>query len=256
MKKITAVLILVLVLASVAAEADQTLLFVADRDFSPYSSMVEGQPAGIDVDVLMEAAKRADVSLKVELKPWEELISMVEKGECVGAAGLFRTPEREQHAMFMDARPIHLSRYALFTKVGSVFKFDDYGDLKGKVIGTVSGVDLGEAFNAAKTSGGMHVKEYEDISLAIRGLLQGEIDSFAGNIDVTYARLKPMGMTSSVVYLPKMILVDKPAYVVLSRASDVVEDKDLLIQKLERSLDSMMRDGTYNRLAKRYLFRF
>jgi len=255
MKSLILVAALALAVLAGPVEARQNLLFIADVDFAPYSMISEGQPAGIDVEVLAEAAKRAGFMADVQFKPWDELVEMIKKGECDGAVGLFRSPEREKYAMFMDAAPIHYSDYVLFTKVGSKFSFRTYADLQGKTIGRVSGVTLGEEFEAALTEGKLQVKEYPDLATAIKGLLVNEIDAYAGNIDVTYYRLKSMGMTSSIVYLPKKIVADLPAYLVLSRASKV-EGKDRIIQGLERALDQMRKDGTYNKIARRYLLRY
>jgi len=230
-------------------------LFIADIDFAPYAMISEGQPAGIDVEVLAEASRRAGLTLDIQFKPWDELIAMVKSGECDGAFSLFRTPEREKVAMFMEATPVHYSDYVLFTKVGNKFSFRSYDDLSDKTIGRVAGTNLGDDFEAALTNGTLTIKEYPDLATGLRGLLMGEIDAYAGNIDVTYTRLKTMGMTSAIVYLPKKLASQRPAYLVMSRASKF-KDKDRLIQALEQQLDLMRKDGTYNKIAKRYLFRF
>ena len=196
-------LALVLTFLAAPVQAGQNLLFVADVDFAPYSMITEGQPAGIDVDVLAEAAKRAGFAIDIEFKPWDELIETLKKGECDGAFGLFKDPGREKYALFMDASPIHYSDYVLFTKVGSKFSFRSYADLNGKIIGRVAGITLGDEFEAAAVAGQMKVRNYPDLASALKGLLVNEINAFAGNIDVTYYRLKSMGMTSSIVYLPR-----------------------------------------------------
>jgi len=235
--------------------AERPIVFVADVDFAPYSMLIDGRPAGIDVDVLTEAARRAELEVDIRFRQWDRLIEMVEKGECDGALSLFKSGERERHVMFMEAKPIHLSDYVLFTRVGAKFAFNSYADLKGRRIGKIAGIELGTEFDAAASSGGMLVQEYQDITDAMRGLINADIDAFAGNIDVTYWRLKEMGMTSSIVYLPRKVVEGKPSYLVLSRASDIKE-KAMIIQKLEFALDTMRKDGTYNTIAKRYLFRF
>lgn len=240
-------------LAGPSIAADPVI--VTNVDFAPYSMITQGAPAGIDVDVLAEAARRAGITLDVQFKPWDEAIEMVKKGDVDGAFSLFHTPEREQFAMFMDAVPIHYSDYVLFTTVGNKFAFNTYADLSGKIIGRVAGTDLGPDFSAAHQKKDITVKEYPALSEALRGLIQGEIDAYAGNIDVTYYRLKSMGMTSSIVYLPKKLVEQKPAYLVMSRASKF-EDKDGLIHSLERTLDLMRKDGTYNKLARKYLLRY
>jgi len=247
--------VLALFLLTAPAQAQQPPLFVADQDFAPYSMQVDGRPAGIDVEVLTEAGRRAGVAFNIELKPASQVISMLENGQCTAAFGLFRTPERERIGMYMDSVPVHTSDYVLFTKVGSRLDFDGYEGLTGKVIGRLANTDLGEEFNKMADAKIFDVKDYTDQAAIITGLLNGEIDAFAGNIDVTYTRLKTMGMTSSIVYLPRKILEGKPAYLVFSRASSQT-GKDVMLQKIERALDMMIKDGTYNKIARRYLLRF
>lgn len=245
--------ILIVPLAATAAE--RPLVFVADVDFAPYSMLIDGRPAGIDVEVLTEAARRAGLKVDIQFRQWDRLVKMVEKGECDGALSLFKNSDRERYAMFMEGKPIHYSDYVLFTRVGAKFPFGSYADLKGKKIGKIAGIELGAEFDKAASSGGMIVQEYQDITDAMRGLVTADIDAFAGNIDVTYWRLKEMGMTSSIVYLPQKLVEGKPSYLVISRASNIAE-KAMIIQKLEFALDTMRKDGTYNAIAKRYLFRF
>jgi polar amino acid transport system substrate-binding protein len=242
-------------LFAATARAESPLQFLADRDFAPYSMVIDGEPTGIDVDVFNEAARRAGLELNIQTQPLETVLERLKNGSCDGALTLFRSPDRERYALFMEATPVHYSDYVLFTKVGGRFPFNSYDDLAGKVIGMVVGLDLGPEFAAARAKGDMLVKEYQDQRAIMAGLLGGEIDAFAGNIDVTYYRLKAMGMTSSVVYLDRKLLTGKPSYAVLSRAAKR-EDKAEIIQALERALDQMSKDGTYNAIARRYLLRF
>ncbi len=246
--------LLALTLLTGPAQA-QPVLFVSDVDFAPYSMIIEGQPAGIDVDILVAAAKRAGIDIDIEFKPWDELVRMMKQGECDGAFSLFLSPEREKEALFLEAEPIHFSDYVLFTKVGADFDFTTYDDLSSKTIGRVAGTSLGSEFDAALAAGKLTVKEYPDLAASLRGLLTGEINAYAGNIDVTYYRLKAMGMTSSITYLPKKLVKQKPAYLAMSRASKY-KDKERVIQGLERALAKMRKDGTYNKIARRYLLRY
>jgi polar amino acid transport system substrate-binding protein len=254
MRSLIAALVLVATLLAPAAQAQQ-LTFVGDVDFAPYSMMSEGRPSGIDVEVLAEAARRAGVDVRIVLRPWDELIRMLKAGECHGAFSLFRGEGRSEYAIFLDTVPLHLSDYVFFTKVGDRFSFRSYDDMAGKTVGRASGISLGEEFDAAAATGGMILRDYPDQAAALGALVAGEVDAYAGNMDVTYNRLKSMGMTSSIVYLPKKILSQRPAYAVLSRAADIPERAEV-VQRLERALDQMRRDGTYRTIAHRYLLRF
>ncbi len=254
MKRLLLIMLFTVTLLAGPAQA-QSITFVADIDFAPYSMISENNAAGIDVDILNEAARRAGVAIELQFQPWDQLVKMVEKGSYDAALGFFKTPEREKAVQFMEATPIHYSDYVLFTKVGDKFSFATYDDLTGKIIGRVAGTDLGKEFHDAHDQGKLTVKEYPNLSAALKGLLMGEIQAYAGNIDVTYYRLKAMGMTSSIVYLPKKLVSQRPAYIVLSKAS-TFPGKELIMQKIERSLDQMRRDGTYGKIARRYLLRY
>ena len=244
--------LLVLAVTPVLAEP---FVFAADSDLAPYSMFIDGAPAGIDVDLVKEAAKRAGVEVDIQLMPFESVLTSLRAGTSDGGFALFRTPEREAYAMYMEASPLHFSDYVLFTKVGGRFPYESLADLKGRIIGRVAGIRLGEAFEAGVASGEVEIKEYPDLSAGLRGLNSGEIDAYAGNIDVVFKRLGAMGMSSSIVYLPKKIVSQKPAYMVLSRASKN-PDGERVMQRLERALDAMRKDGTYGAVARRYLFRF
>ncbi|CCH49549.1 substrate-binding periplasmic protein [Pseudodesulfovibrio piezophilus] len=230
-------------------------VFVTNIDFAPYSMEKDGQPAGIDVDVITEAAKRAGLDIQIDMAPLDTLLLRLKTGECVGAFALFPTPDRDKVASFMRDAPIHFSEYVLFTKVGDTFSFDSYTDLKRKIIGRIAGTDLGKEFHDALDAGIMQAKDYPDLTAALRGLLSGEIDAYAGNIDVTYYRLKDMGLTSSIVYLPKKLLTKKPSYLALSRTS-TYPHKEEILQALGIAISKMRQDGTYNKIARRYLIRF
>ncbi len=254
MKKLLIAALLTITALGTAAFA-QPVTFVADIDFAPYSMISEGNPAGIDVEILNEAARRAGIEIEIQFQPWKKVTEMVENGTCDGSFAFFKTPEREKTAIFMEASPLHYSNYVLFTKVGDKFSFSSYDDLTGKSIGRVAGTNLGKQFEEAFTQGKFTLKEYPNLGAALKGLILDEIQAYAGNIDVTYYRLKSMGMTSSIVYLPKKLLPQRPAYMVMSRASEY-PDKDRVMQGLERALDQMRKDGTYNKIARRYLLRF
>ncbi|MDD3310536.1 transporter substrate-binding domain-containing protein [Pseudodesulfovibrio sp.] len=229
--------------------------FVADIDFAPYSMLIDGAPAGIDVELLQAAADKAGVTIDIELKPLDQVLRMLKDGSCDGAFALFRNPERDKIGLFMEASPVHSSDFVLFTKVGDTFPFGAYDDLKGKTVGRVQGTFLGEAFADAASAGLVAVKDYPDLSSSLRGLIMDETQAFAGNIDVTYYRLKAMGMTSSITYLSKKLVDQQPAYLAMSRAADLPEKEDVL-QRLGEALDQMRRDGAYNKIARRYLFRY
>ncbi len=253
MKRLLLIFLLMALGAGTALAAP--LSFLSDRDFAPYSMMQDGKPAGIDVEVFSEACKRAGVEYSLELVPWDELLRRFKRGECQGAFSLFRTPEWEACAWFVDQAAMHYSDYALFTRVGSDLVFRSWEDLQGKRIGAAGGFALSEDFHDAWKKGIFTGRPYKGEAACVGALLKGEIDAFAGQVDSTHYHLSRMGMTSTVVSLPKMLRLQRPAHIAFSRAAKV-KGMESIANRLGDALLSMYRDGTYNTIARRYLFRF
>ena len=61
---------------------DETIVVVADMDYSPYSYLDEnGAPCGHDVELLYELANRMGVNTDLRLMPWRDAITAVQTGE-------------------------------------------------------------------------------------------------------------------------------------------------------------------------------
>jgi len=248
----TAVTLLFVFLFCGWGRAEEPLRFVSDSNFAPYSMLQDGKPAGIDVEVFQEAARRAGIPYALQLVAWEEVVRKVKSGEAHGGFSFFRTPEREEYALFVEEAVVHYSDYVMFTRNGHTFPFREWSDLDGKRIGVNKGFSFSEAFGAG---GDVVLKEFDSEAESIAALLKGRVDGFVGQLDTTYYQLGRMGMSSTVIYLPKVVMKDRPAYMVMARNSEL-KKKEQIARRLGLALRSMYRDGTYNRIARRYLFRF
>lgn len=248
-------IVLTLLLGTGSALASEQLKVLSDRDFAPYSMIQNGKPSGIDVEVFAEACKRAGVDYSLQLVEWEDLVKRLHTGQCHAAFSLFRTPEREKDVLFVDRAVMHYSDYGLFTRVGSGLAFDSWDDLRGKRIGSIGGFAMSDGFQQAAKNGIFTSRAYVDEASCVGGLLKGEIDGFVGQLDTTHYQLNRMGMTNTVVYLPKLVRSRRPAYIGFSRAA-LSERLEGVAARLGKALQSMYRDGTYNSIARRYLFRF
>ncbi|WP_147819572.1 substrate-binding periplasmic protein [Salidesulfovibrio onnuriiensis] len=236
------------------AQAEK-LKFVADNNFAPYSMSQDGKAAGIDVELFQEAARRADIAYELELMPWEQVVQRVRTGACDGAFSFFRTPEREAYAVFAEEAVVHFSDYVLFTRNGHSFEFRTWDDLDGKRIGVNKGFRFSEEFDDNVAKGDIVRVEFDSEAKSIAALLKGQVDAFIGQLDTTYYQLDRMGMASTVIYLPTLVKKDRPAYMVISKNADL-QNKEQIARRLGIALRSMYRDGTYSKIARRYLLRF
>lgn len=175
----------------------------------------------------------------------------VETGKASGGFAAFKTPEREAFAIFLN-HPIHESTYNIFVKKGEGFSFTGISDLAGKKIGNIRGFKTGEEFDQAVSEGKIMVELVNDIKKNIQKLMAGRLDAMVGNQAQTLLKIKEMGLTGQIQFLPTSIRESRGAFLVISKKADI-PDKTGLIDTLNEKLKEMAEDGTIKKIHDTYL---
>lgn len=244
------VLWLALLLAAFPGGAQPRLRIQGDFAFPPYSYLRDNQPVGIDVDILRELGRRTGVVFDIELTPFKRAVESVRAGAVDAGMALLRNPEREGFAIFTGV--LHNSTYSLFVRKSSTLVFEDLSSLRGKRIGKVRGFFISEAFDADVAAGRIQVSETAGAEQGLQMLLLDRVDAVSGQTVVTRYLARQGGMVDALRVLPLPLVPDRPAYLVLSRAS-ALPDKEALGERLRLALDAMHRDGSIERIEARYL---
>jgi ABC-type amino acid transport substrate-binding protein len=227
-----------------------TLTCHGDDDFPPYSFEENGKLKGIDIDFLDEISKRLGVTFKLDLFPWNRLLVHTKKGLCDCAFSLFKTPEREEYSLY--SAPLHYSTYVLFVKTGNEFDFLKISDLYGKKIGKNLGFSISDEFDRAVKTGKIRIKETEGVAKLIKMAIRGQVDGFAGNLNVTQYTLKKLGLSGKLTHLPKALMEKRGAYFVLSKNSKI-KNKTKLQKKIADVVNEIHTDGTYQQIIDKHL---
>lgn len=86
-----------------------------DFDYAPFTFIDKtGKAAGLEIEVLNEIARSANLKLEIELTPWETAISNFRKGKADILVGVLFSEEREKHFDFTI--PIHTEYYSIFIR--------------------------------------------------------------------------------------------------------------------------------------------
>ena len=235
--------------AAVTALAQTRLSVAGDVAFPPYSYLVAGNAAGIDVDILAELSRRTGVEFDIQLAPFKRVIETVRDGRVDAGMAVLRSAEREGFAIFTGV--LHNSTYALFVPAGSTLAFDGLDSLRGRHIGKVRGFFVSEAFDAEVAAGQIRITEAATAEQSLRMLVAGRIDAISGQAVVTRYVARELGLADRIQVLPRPLAPDRPTYLVLSRSSPL-PDKEALAQRLRLALEAMHRDGTVQRIEARY----
>ena len=127
-------------------------------------------------------------------------------------------------------------------------------DLYNKVIGKGNGVYISDEFYWAQESGKIVVEEINDADGGnIKKLESGRIDTAIGVVETMEYFAGEMGYTDLVV-LDTMLQQSHPAYLVISKKSDVSKDHEIT-QRISKAVSEIMANGKYESIKAKYLVR-
>ena len=220
--------------------AEQSLYLIGDEDNKPECYIDgDGNVTGSDVEILRK--------LEIELAPWIRVLSMVKSGKADGGFPLFVTPERKEYALYSKV-PIHVSVMTLYTQSGHEFDYNDFSDLYHKKIGINRGYSISEEFDLAAQVGDIQITEVDSIGQLVKMLTSGRIDAIAATPSSITTYLKEHGIEISAIGHVR----SREAYLTLSKMAKI-KDKDQLLEKINKALLLMEREGIIEEITQKYL---
>lgn len=217
--------------------------------FAPYVIDDGKQIAGIDVDVVAQAAQRAGISVQFKLLPWVRLESDLRRGRESPIDCAFAYTSNEQRKTYMDFMqvPLKVTRYQVFARKDQVQNLHGVQDLKGKVIGLRRGFVVPGEFEEMRKKHDFVVQEVDDDVTNFRKLMLGRIDVIVANADVGRLVLQQLQMTQVQPLEPA--LVEVPTYLVFNKDKGMQAQLNLL----NKALSSMQSDGSIRKIREKYL---
>jgi len=233
------------------ALSQQTLNFITLDKFEPFTWKKNNQAKGIDVDILIDLCNRINVKCNISFMPWKRVIHYTKTGKMDGAFAAFKTQERESFAHYLEL-PFHYSKYNIFVNKGHEFPFKKIQDLYGKRLGKNRGFNLGKELTQAAREKKIPIEEAGDAKANILKLIGKRIEGYVCNYHEALVMIKQLGYSGQVVPLDKPIRKSRGAFLMISKAAKI-ENKDKLIQEMNRALKTMHDDGTVEKIISSYL---
>lgn len=218
----------------------------------------QGNPTGSDIDLGAEIARRLGLTEAVNNTVFDTIIPALLGGKCdIIISDQNITADRVKQ---VDMIPYFSAGQAFVVPVGNPKNLQTTDDLCGKAVAAETGtteVDYlngtgdykGQGLNAACTSKGkpaITVKQFEKDSDAALALSAGQVDAYFADYPVAanYANSRPDAF--QVAPIPQLA----PALVGISVAKDAAHKP--LEQAVQAALVSMINDGTYLTILKKY----
>ncbi|MEV4365276.1 transporter substrate-binding domain-containing protein [Nonomuraea sp. NPDC049625] len=206
----------------------------------PWNFLENGKPAGYDVDVANELAKRLGVA-KVEFVPsnFQSFIAGVQAGRFDAViSGQTITDERKEQVDF--SRPYEVNGISIFVAAGS--GISGVADLKGKKVAVTAGTT--QAAFAKKSIPDADIKTYDNATLGLTEVGRGRADA------ALVSRFQGAFLAQ------KNSLAVKPAGPLLESEVNGIsfaKGSTAFKQAVDQALGDMISDGTLSAISKKWL---
>jgi polar amino acid transport system substrate-binding protein len=206
--------------------------------YPPFSLINDkNEVVGFDVEIGSEIAKRLGVKPKIVTTAWDGILAGLIAGKfdtIVGSMSI--TPKRQEVVDFVG--PYYTAGRAIFVPKDSAAKTLD--DLKGKTIG----VTLGETHEKwANEHGGWTVKTYKGLPELLLELQNGRVDAIVIDSIPGQVAIRKSDAPIKQLDLPDLEGGNVGVGIAIRK------DNPELKAAMQKALDDMMADGTYEKIA-------
>jgi polar amino acid transport system substrate-binding protein len=248
MKRIIAVCILILFAAGTvitASAADKKIVVVVDRHYPPYTYGTAERAKGLYTGLIEEAFTRMGREVEIRALPWKQALKEGREGRAA-VGGIYKNSVRLK--IYDYSRPFFEERLSVYVKRGKAFRFSRLSDLQGKVIGLNHAWSYGDEFDAARKKYHFVTEEVLSNAQNFRKLVAGKIDCLVADEIAASHIIRQEHLSDQVEKLEMPAAVNK-AYLAFAKR---LNKKDLL-EKFNRTLEEMKKDGSYRRIVEHFI---
>jgi ABC-type amino acid transport substrate-binding protein len=220
---------------------DGALRVCSDIPYPPMEFEEDGEYTGFDIELVREIANRLDRELRVVRQPFDGILLAVAGGECdLVASSVTITEERAEQVLFSE--PYFDADQSLLVRAEDEERYATLDDLAGRTIGVQLGT-TGETYAQENTPEGATIDGREsggaDLFLALES---GDVDAILQDYPVNaYRAQQDDSMVVTETY---------PTGEQYGFAAD--QDNQELIDDVNRQLEAIREDGTYDELYEEW----
>jgi len=234
------------------ANAEMKKSYTAVTDpFPPYTIVCDESFGftGIAVDIVREAFRRSNLTLKLIERPWKRAVIEARLGEADIIFTIFQTQERMEHFLF-SKEILGLSNIVLMAGANSTLNYDgSVSSLDSEIIGVPLGYNAGPILESAFTSG---IAKRLDVPRAIEGLKMlriNRIKLLSDNEHVLLRLARDQGILDKVKVLNPP-LSSTPFHIAYSK---LLPTSASLRDTIDRQLRNMKNEGVIENIYAKYL---
>ncbi|MFG6468236.1 substrate-binding periplasmic protein [Roseateles sp. BYS87W] len=230
---------------SVAA-ADEPVLLGVTENLAPLNYLEDGLAQGFSVELLRLMTAQAGLRLELQVLPWQRAMQVAEGSANSVLFSLTRTPERE--AQFQWVGPIAQRRILIYKLASRTeLTLTQLSELGSARIGVVRESAADKQLQAAGLKPGLQLEQGLDDATNVRKLLAGRMD-YVALLDWAAAwNLRQLQLPYGTLQAVMEQDASRAYYFGLRPDADPA-----LVRRLQAALDTLRRDGRYDKLRQRY----
>jgi polar amino acid transport system substrate-binding protein len=243
MKSIYSTLIILACVLGFAPPATAGNFSIMTEEYPPFNYTENGQLTGLSFDVMVEVLKRVGHPNNIKVQSWSRAYNLILAKDNRILFSMTRTDQREP--LFKWVGPIAANKWVFFAKKGSNITLNSLDDArKVKKIGTYKD-DAAELF--LKENGFTNIDSVIDDLANVKKLVAGRVDLWiVGYLQGLHKARTAVG--DSAVLEKVFDVKDTQLYIAFSKSTP-----DAVIAKWQTALDGIKKDGTYDRILKKYM---
>jgi polar amino acid transport system substrate-binding protein len=229
--------------APAAAPAPKVYTVGTDAAYAPFELMsADGKVQGFTVDVLSAVAAKGGFEVKFVNTPWEGIFKTLDSGERdIVASSVTITDERKQTMDF--SAPYFDAQQLIAVKEGS--KVTKFADLKNLRVGVQTGTTGDEVVQKLQGKTSANTKRFESTPLALKELEAGGVAAVVADNGVVqhYITNNPAA---------KFKAISDTSFAPEQYGFAVKKGNAELIAKINKGIEAIKADGTYNTIYGKY----
>jgi len=202
-----------------------------------FLEMKNGKPSGFSADLAEMIAGKLGLKLQVAILPFSDLFSRLTADICdMAMSAITITPERKLQMDFSE--PYFTSGQSLLVRSDSTIS--SQADLRSKKVGVIKGTTNEQV--ARKIPGTRQVVLFDGKPEMFDELIDGKLDAVI--VDTPFAQYN--AKTTGKTRIAKVLTTGEQYGIAVKK------DNTKLLEKINTAMDKIRKDGTYDRLYKKY----